>query len=279
MSDLAEGFSRIGTNNFICDCCGAVDGHLMRAITPRKKEVGNVRSCCSGHHKCCGANVQAIADCHSQFLFVAFAGPGVMGDRDALKQVTANDFTKQLPKGHCNVGDPACDPSEHVVPVHDGADRLIDKCDHFNFFASQLRIRVEMALGVMQNKWSISQKPVACCLKNVCVMIQVIGRLHNCCVNERLELDGGVNPELNIIPAANGQGANVAHFKLPTEPVDCDGNPLILDTGVAEQRRHLCFKSMWLIVSPRRALPGRSRKKSKCEANMTSNKFVANCID
>ena len=221
----ASGFQSVGTDGTINNCVGVVDGYLLRTATPRRSEVKNVRSFFSGHYKCYGVNVQAVADHHSRFTYIAMAAPGVTGDRDAIKAVSLYQLVEDLPYGYCVIGDAAYDASEHMVTIFDGADRLNSKYDDFNFYASQLRIRVEMAFGMMQNKWAILQRPVTCRLKNIRLMVQVIGRLHNYCINERLE-EHGKDTESASIPKPNGNGTNVAY--LPTEPCDGDGNPLVL---------------------------------------------------
>jgi len=180
----------VGTNSTVNNCVGVVDGCLLRISTPRKSEAKNVRSFFSGHCECHGANVQAAADHHSRFAHVAMAAPGATGDRDAVKAASLCNLIEGLPCGRCVTGDPACDASEHVVPVCDGADRLNAKHDDFDFCASQLRIRIEMAFGMMQNKWATPQRPVTCRLKNVSLVVQVTGRLHDCCIAERIAEHG-----------------------------------------------------------------------------------------
>ena len=58
--------------------------------------------------------------------------------------------------------------------------------DNFNFFASQLRIRIEMAFGLMVKKWGILARPLTIKLKNVKRLMIAIARLHNYCIDERL---------------------------------------------------------------------------------------------
>lgn len=59
-------------------------------------------------------------------------------------------------------------------------------CDSFNFYASQCRIRIEMAFGLMQMKWGILWRPVRVKLDNVKYVILSIAILHNFVINERL---------------------------------------------------------------------------------------------
>jgi hypothetical protein len=80
---LAKGFISVSTNRCIRNCVAAINGYLLAINAPAKKEGLNVRSFFSGHYQRYGVNIQAACDHHSQFLFVAVAGPGQMGDRMA----------------------------------------------------------------------------------------------------------------------------------------------------------------------------------------------------
>lgn len=112
--------------------------------------------------------------------------PGVTGDHIAITECTLCELREKLPFGTCVIGDAACDATEHMVPIHQNLDRMKPICDDFNCCASQMRIRVEMAFGMMQMKWGILQRPLGAKSKNICWMIQAIGRLHDFCVNEQL---------------------------------------------------------------------------------------------
>jgi DDE superfamily endonuclease len=180
------GFSSISTDNAIHNCAGVVDGYLMRCRVPAKKEVKNVRSFFSGHYQCYGVNIQAASDHLCRFIHFAFAAPGVTGDRDAIKQCSLHGLIERLPPGICVIGDAAYQATEHMVPVYQGSDKLVRKYDDFNFFASQCRIRIEMAFGMMQAKWGILQRPLGCSIKNMLWLAQAVARLHNYCINERL---------------------------------------------------------------------------------------------
>jgi hypothetical protein len=180
------GFASVSTEQAIQNCVGVVDGYLLRCRVPSKNEVKNVRSFFSGHYQCYGVNIQAACDHHCRFISFAFAAPGVTGDRDAIKQCSLYQLIERLPRGFCVIGDAAYQPTEHMVPVYQGAEKLVPKYDNFNFFASQCRIRIEMAFGMMQAKWGILQRPLGCSINNMLWLVQAIARLHNYCINERL---------------------------------------------------------------------------------------------
>lgn len=180
------GFASVSTEQAIKNCAGVVDGYLLRCRVPSKREVKNVRSFFSGHYQCYGVNIQAAADHQCRFIHFAFSAPGVTGDRDAIKQCSLYQLIEGLPPGVCVIGDAAYQATEHMVPVYQGAEKLVPKYDNFNFYASQCRIRIEMAFGMMQGKWGILQRPLSCSMNNMLWLVQAIARLHNYCINERL---------------------------------------------------------------------------------------------
>ncbi|OWZ06945.1 hypothetical protein PHMEG_00020725 [Phytophthora megakarya] len=60
------------------------------------------------------------------------------------------------------------------------------KNNSFNFHLSQLRIRVEMAFGLLVNKWRIFKAPPRVGVKSVKNVVHVACILHNFCIDERL---------------------------------------------------------------------------------------------
>ena len=78
--ECACGFTSISTNHALHECVAVLDGYHLQTITPLKKEVHNVQSDFSSHYQTYGVNIQAACDHNCQFLFIAIAGPGVMGD-------------------------------------------------------------------------------------------------------------------------------------------------------------------------------------------------------
>ena len=258
------GFAGISTDGAIHNCVGVVDGYLLRIRVPAKDGVKNVRSFFSGHYQCYGINIQAAADHHSRFIHFSFAAPGVTGDRDAIKQCSLYDLNENLPLGVCCIGDAAYEPTEHMVPIYQGADKLTPKYDNFNFFASQCRIRVEMAFGMMQAKWGILQRPVSCTINNMIWLSQAIARLHNYCINERLELEetAALNGELTSIIQDS-----VSNY-IPSVPHDKDGDPVRLNLafeGINDGYSHL---REWMAarVQMKQLQRPKSSKKRKREA-------------
>jgi hypothetical protein len=230
------GFASISTEQVIKNCVGVVDGYLLRCRVPSKHEAKNVRSFFSGHYQCYGVNVQAACDHHCRFISFAFAAPGVTGDRDAIKQCSLYQLIERLPMGFCVIGDAAYQPTEHMVPVYQGAEKLIPKYDNFNFFASQCRIRIEMAFGMMQAKWGILQRPLGCSMNNMHWLVQAIARLHNYCVNERLE----VSMSPFEVP-----DSSIPRY-IPTVPHNDDGDPVQLNHAFQGTNDGQSFLREWM---------------------------------
>lgn len=218
VKNAAAGFSTISSGNAIANCVGVVDGYLLRIRVPSLREVKNIRSFFSGHYQCYGVNVQAVADHHSRFVFLAFAAPGVTGDRDAIRQCSLYDLVEALPNGFCVIGDAAYTATEHMVPIYSGSNKLLAKYDNFNFYASQMQIGVEMAFGMMQMKWGILQRPIGVSLANMSWLIQAVARLHNYCINERLAHS----------QEPFGAGVNAPHY-VPSVPHGQNGDPVELE--------------------------------------------------
>ena len=63
--------------------------------------------------------------------------------------------------------------------------------DAFNFFLSQLRIRIEMAFGLLQTKWCVLNRPLQVNLTTAAKVVQTCARLHNFCLRE--DNNAGIN--------------------------------------------------------------------------------------
>lgn len=190
----AAGFESISTSRVITNCVSVVDGFLLRVVTPPSHIVGNVRSYFSGHYQCYGVNVQAACDHLSRFTYFAVAGPGVMPDQNAKSQVDLDSLVEKLPTGYCVIADCAYVASEHWVPVYSGALKNRPTYDNFNYYASQLRIRIEMAFGLMTRKFGILWRELTVDIRRVKVVAMCVAKLHNYCINERMRMQGIPDP-------------------------------------------------------------------------------------
>ena len=120
-----------------------------------KKDVHNVKSYFSGHYQMYGINIQAACDHNCHFLFIGVGGPGVMGDRDAVKESGLYDLVEKLPGLLYCIGDCAYTPTEHQIPIYGSDNTTKTQYNNYNFYTSQLRLRIEMSFGLMVKRWGI----------------------------------------------------------------------------------------------------------------------------
>jgi hypothetical protein len=144
ISCLADGFKDIsGTGGIFNGCVGVVDRFLLQACTPSVRgSNGNVKAYFLGHYQCYGINVHGICDLKCRFIYLASAAPGGCNDIVAFRRFGLQQMINSLPLGHyILVGDNAYVCSEHLLTPFSGNE---SRKDSYNFYISQLRIRIEM---------------------------------------------------------------------------------------------------------------------------------------
>jgi len=144
----------------------AIDGILLRTITPPKTSVGYVKSFSSSHYYVYGLNVLAACDHQCRFLYVTCQAPGGSNDITAYRNSTLPSYVEGLPISRFIVGDNAYVPAEHLLTPFSGNDRLDPSFDANNYYLSQIRIRIEMSFGRLVNKFKIFKSPLQCSLKS-----------------------------------------------------------------------------------------------------------------
>lgn len=177
-------FQMLSTNGALDGCVGCLDGLLLKIITPPATDTGNVKAYFSGHYQCYGINIQAVCDANCRFSYVAVAAPGSTFDATAYSKTSLSYFVEKLPVGKYIIGDNAYTCTEHLLTPFAGSHREDPKKDSYNFFVSQLRIRVEMTFGRFVNKWRIFKRSLHIRLKNVGKVFICATRLHNFCMDE-----------------------------------------------------------------------------------------------
>ena len=189
-SDLkvsAERFQNKSSGGIIGGCVGAIDGWLCSIRTPRADEVGRVKSFFSGHYQTYGINVQACCDSECRFLAFSANSPGGRSDSLAFLYWRLRLIVDQLPVGQFIIGDNAYINTDKLLTPFCKAD-LINHIDrsNYNFYLSQLRIRIEMSFALLTNKWGIFKKPLAVAFDICPEIIHTCMILHNFCINEKL---------------------------------------------------------------------------------------------
>ena len=93
-----------------------------------------------------GINIQAACDHNCCFLFIGVGWPGVMGDREAVKESGLYDLVEKLPGLLYCIGDCAYTTTEHLIPIYGSDNTTKTQYDNYNFYTSQLRIQIESHL-------------------------------------------------------------------------------------------------------------------------------------
>ncbi len=108
-----------------------IDGYHLQIRPPSKFKVRNIKSFFSGHYQAYGLNIQPACDHSCPFLFIGVAGPGVKGNRDAIKQIRLGSLIESLSGLHCAIGDSAYTAIEHLVPIFRGENARSARNDNF----------------------------------------------------------------------------------------------------------------------------------------------------
>lgn len=208
---IARAFQAKSTANFSC-CAGAVDGILIWIHQPTTKmcKVANcdpIKFFCGRKHKH-GLNCQAVVDCRGRFLDVSVMFPASTSDCLAFEGSSLFGKLERglLADGLCIFGDNAyvnspflCTPYPNVS----GGEK-----DAYNFFHSQLRIRVECAFGMLVQRWGILRGaiPRGISIGKTTSLVVSLTRLQNFCIemDDRMALLPSDEDELHIQSAESG---------------------------------------------------------------------------
>jgi len=190
---IASMFQTVSSAGFDC-CVGAIDGILIWITRPPEEfcdeiKCGAQKFLC-GRKKKFGMNMQATCDARYRFLDVAMLHPGATSDYLAFITSPLFHQLKQpgfLADGLCLFGDNAYVTDTFMVTPYPNVgegDRF-----HFNYYQSQLRIRIEMAFGMLVHRWAILRKPMPyqITVPKTCALVYALCKLHNFCIDENEE--------------------------------------------------------------------------------------------
>jgi hypothetical protein len=188
---LAAGFQESSAAGFDC-CVAAIDGMLIWTECPSKREtekakIGPKKFYC-GRKKKFGLNMMGTVDYMCRFLDVQISHPGSTSDFLAFATSDLKALLERpgfLAPGLVLFGDNAYANSEYMVTPYKG--NLDDSKDAFNFFHSQLLIKVECAFGRLVHRWGILRRPLSMKFgfRKTNHLVMALCRLHNFCINDR----------------------------------------------------------------------------------------------
>ena len=154
---------RSGASGLYYGAVGAIDGWLACTNKPTRRDASNQTDFFSGHYQRYGLNVQAMCDANCRFIFFCIAGPGKTNDFRAFSRcLELREWIDNLPTGFFVIGDNAYGLTNKLLVPFSGAQKALPYNRTYNFYLSQLRIRIEMSFGRLTTKFQIFRKNLNC---------------------------------------------------------------------------------------------------------------------
>ena len=166
-----------GRCGVLSKCIGAIDGIIIKTRSPSKNETVRVTDFYSGHKKTIGLNAQVLCDAKKRIVFLSVLCPGKTNDLVAYESSKLSSLIEGLPDGYYAVGDNAYVNSNRLLVPFPGKLSTSDPRDAFNFYLSQLRVRVENCFALLVNRWGIFWGPLQMPLRNQPILIKAV-----CCL-------------------------------------------------------------------------------------------------
>ena len=102
--------------------------------------------------------------------------------------------------------------TEHLLTPFYGSQRFDKKNDNYNFFISQLRIKIERAFGIMVTKWRILRSPIEFCVHNAATLLMAIARIHNFVIDEGIDEERAARDIPPVFVQTNGNDTSVLGY-------------------------------------------------------------------
>jgi hypothetical protein len=179
--------SRAGFKN----CVGAIDGILISTEKPNMKDC-EMTSCgpkkfFCGRKKKFGLNMQATCDARARFLDVSICHPGSTSDYLAFATSPLKHKLERpgfLAPGLVLFGDNAYVNTNYMVTPFKAVSS--GPKDDYNFYHSQVRIKVECSFGILVHRWGILRRPMSSTigLRKTTALVMCLCSLHNFCIDQ-----------------------------------------------------------------------------------------------
>ena len=196
---------------------GAIDGWLACIDKPN---VSNPADYYSGHYQRYGLNVQAVCDVNLKFIYFGVVAPGKTNDARVFRRCLGlQKWLDKIPNEYFLVGDNAYPLSNKLLIPFSGAQKHAKYNRSYNFYLSQMRIRIEMAFGRLTTKWRIFCRNLDSCLEKNSLIYVVAAKLHNFVIdNDNQHFQASDNPEDYCIDSFLDGGKLYNRGYLPTLP-------------------------------------------------------------
>ncbi|KAL7425726.1 hypothetical protein ACHAXH_000202 [Discostella pseudostelligera] len=188
---IAQEFKRVSQAN-IDICAGAIDGILIWIAKPTSKQSSKSR----GKF---GLNCQAVSDVRRRILDTSIGYGGSSSDCLAFERSELFERCEGglMKNGKVLFGDNAYLNTQYMATPYtnfSGNEEHMTK-DDYNFFHSQLRIRVECCFGMLVQRWGILRTALhhSISLARIVGLVNCLAWLHNFCISETERLNKKVN--------------------------------------------------------------------------------------
>ena len=139
---------------------------------------------------------------------------------------------RKLAPGRFLVGDAAYELTEHLLTPYTGSQQSDQGKDAFNFYLSQVQIRIEMAFGQLTTKFHILKKVMSGSLCNIVRKIAACTTLHNLIIAE----DGVEEMEGAEDPAGARENQTTTPLGMNYHPALLDEDVFVCVAGVSHTR-------------------------------------------
>lgn len=257
---IARLFGEKSGAGFQC-CAGAIDGILIWTHKPMEKDCEEA-GCVDGKFHCgrkgkYGLNCQAVCNVRGRFLDLSILYPGSTSDCLAFEGMSLYERLESglLHKSLCLFGDNAYLNAKYMATPYTSATGVKDS---YNFFHSQLRIRIECAFGMLTQRWGILRCmiPKNITLKRTVALVMCLARLHNYCIDERetiispltatdeatIELEGAV--PLQPYGWDTPEGQHTSNQPLPMQLIGAGNHFHDMPANVRRQRQRDYLRQM-----------------------------------
>ncbi len=244
IEEAAEKFNAISGHQVIQGCVGCLDGYLLKTRAPFKSETTAAIAHFSGHYRSYGINIQAVCDERSRFTFIDTGGVGSCSDSKAFNNTKLPELVTNLPYEKYLLADNAYTCTTKLLTPFSGSQKSDRAKSDFNFFLSQLRMKIECAFGMMTQRWRVLRSPVLIKQTRIWLLVQCIARLHNFCIDQNDKADMFFNsPEGRRRSAAsepyNEEQPGVGRPQKKSNTIRQDIVNRIIELGVARNYRNL----------------------------------------
>ena len=185
---IAQGFHKVSRAGFKC-CAGAIDGILIWIHKPSREDCLD-NGCDEGKFFCgrkkkFGLNCQAVCDVRGRILDISILYPGSTSDCLVFEGMSLFPKLEEgiLAPGLCIFGDNAYLNTPYMATPFAAVGG--GTMDSYNFYHSQLRIRIECTFGMLTKRWGIlrSAIPVGVTVAKTVALVLALAMLHNYCID------------------------------------------------------------------------------------------------